>query len=95
MCSGTFGHRYKGGMRVLLQAADGLFFQEDGKWVKDPAEARRFKNGIEVIDFAASKGLTGAVVVYEFDGKMFDFTIPIKALQGPTGGPQIADRPKE
>jgi hypothetical protein len=85
-------------MRVLLQGSDGLFFQDDSRWVKDPAEARCFKSGTEVIDFAASKNITGALVVYEFGGKMFDFTVPIKALEA-TGdglhsvdGSPIADR---
>lgn len=73
-------------MRVLLQGADGLFFQDEGRWVKDPAEGRCFKNGIEVIDFAAKNGMTGVVLVYEFGGKTFDFTVPLKALETPADG---------
>ena len=63
-------------MKVVLQErATELYFQGEGRWVKDASQAFNFGNSLEAIDYCVARQISGVEIVLRFADPRYDIRL--------------------
>ena len=60
---------------VLQQRATELYYQGEGRWVKDASQAFNFGNSLEAIDYCVTRQISGVEIVLRFADPRYDIRL--------------------
>ena len=74
---------------VLQQRATELYFEGEGRWVKDAGQAFNFRNSLEAIDYCVERQISGVEIVLRFADPRYDIRLAPFAAETPATAPPV------